>query len=152
MEENNVPEKIIVMPAEPYRMCALQSYGNASYMLLKQFQFPSERYDHEQLITVDSDRAYHWDNKHIDKCYQSFSFTHHSFEYQVREKNEDEILSFLKKVMRADSNVKWTGFRIMGTVSGNGHAIFTWQLFAKDPKSNTLVYSGDEAPNVRVKK
>lgn len=145
-------KKNIVMPAQPYRMGALGSHGNANYMLLRQFQFPSEYYEHEQIITMDSDRAYQWDYANFIESYREFNFTETYFESSIRSMDEDQIISFLKKIMKADPKVKWTGFRIMGTVSGNGHSIFTWQLFAKDPKVDTPVYSGDEAPNVRVKK
>lgn len=51
-----------VLIAEPYRYAALGSNGDASYMLMRQFQFPNT-YDPDldKITQADSDRLCSWD-------------------------------------------------------------------------------------------
>jgi hypothetical protein len=145
-----IVEKRVVL-AEAYRHSALGPQGNANYMLLRQYQFPWELADSEKLLTLDSDQIEEADADHVKKCFKELGVTPRTLECWLRkcaqEKDEAKIFIFLKKIMKADESIAWTGWRIMGSVLG-GHCIFTWQLFAKDPQSDTKVYTGDNTRNV----
>lgn len=66
----------------------------------------------------------------------------------------EEILSLLTELLETNKhypNTTWTGFRILGTVSrANGQIIYTLELFSKGKDSKTKVYSGFNAPNVKL--
>ena len=54
-----------------------------------------------------------------------------------------------RSLLKADSEVKWSGFRVLGTVNpSNGYVVWSLGLFAKRRGSKTKVYSGERAPNV----
>ena len=66
----------------------------------------------------------------------------------------ERVLALLKDLFKADENhpgVKWTGYRITGTVNrSNGYPVYSLWLFAKNRGSETKVYSGSRAPNVEA--
>ncbi len=59
-----------------------------------------------------------------------------------------KVLSFVKEMLKANPDVLWTGYRILGS-TGEGVARlphWTLQLFAKHPESDTEVYCKHNAP------
>lgn len=151
------------LPATPYQSGQLESFGSASYMLLSQFDFPDHYEDGvEPLIGRDSDRLQEADPMHVRvvlKRYhcgsQDISFLNfnqpqsHLFEGWARkQRSKAEMISFIKALLKADQTINWTGCRIMGTVSDNGHAIFRFELFARNPAGETSVFTGEPAPNI----
>jgi len=141
-------------PATPYQPCQLGSTGKASSMLLRQYNFPST-YDSEldKSNCSDHDRLMGYDNKHASACFLKHAgYTDWKFESWVRGASDRDIMMFLKDILRADPKVNWTGYRVLGTVHlRNGQAVYSLQLFAKHPKSETIVYTGEDAPNVQPK-
>lgn len=52
-------------------------------------------------------------------------------------------------MLKADKTIAWSGYRVLGTVNrGNGYPVWTLEIFAKGPDSDTEVYTGQVAPNV----
>jgi len=147
-----VKEKLgIDYPAEPYRHGAMGSLGDASYMLLRQFNFPDTYAPAlDKHITADHDRCMSWDYKHVSRCFEKHTGTGElGLQDWLRRATDENVLAFLSDILKADTGVVWTGYRIMGTVHrGNGYPVWTLELFAKHPKSKTKVYTGSNAPNV----
>jgi len=148
---NKIARSRVVL-AEAYRHSALGTKGDANYMLLRQYQFPLEFSDSEKILTLDSNQIEESDANHAKKCFEELGVAPSTLECWLRkcaqDKDDARIFIFLKKIMQADESVTWTGWRIMGSALG-GRCIFTWQLFAKDPKSDTKVYTGDNTRNIR---
>lgn len=136
-----------VLQAEPFRFGAMGSLGNASCMLLRQWNFPAE-YDHDrdQMHSADDDRLRSWDYEHDRACYKRHVNRH--MDSWAQSASPEQIMAFLKDVLKADPEVNWTGFRILGTVNrSNGYPVYSYQLFAN--VSGVPVYSGEHAPNVK---
>lgn len=140
-----------VYQASPYNPGEMGSLGRASYMLLRQFQFPDEYdSDFDKLITADHDRCMSWDYEHARRCFNEYTGTGElGLEGWLGRQADEKIMAFLKDILKADASVKWTGYRIMGSVHrGNGYPVWTLELFAKHPDSDTKVYTDSQAPNV----
>lgn len=140
-----------VYPASPYTPCNLGSFGKADCMLIKQFQFP-DTYDADldQSLKADHDRCYSVNFEHASNCFKKHvSSGEIGFESWALRASNENIFNFLKDILQADPKFIWTGYRIMGSVSGTGHAVYSLALFAKHPDSDTLVYTGENAPNMR---
>lgn len=140
-----------VFLANPYRPGALGSFGNAKYMLLRQYQFPDE-YD-ERLDThlrVDHNLLFQEEPERVIQCFRIYTEgDERSFNSWLRSAKDSAIILFLKDITKADLRVNWTGYRVTGTVHYNSaFPVLTLELFAKHPKSKTKVYSEDDAPNV----
>lgn len=141
-----------MLSATPYRTNALGTFGNADMMLLRQHNFPDE-YDEsrDKFIRRDHDRCVQFDGRHVDDCLKrhgvAFDWT---FETWARKSDPQKIISFLADILKADRNIHWNGFRIIANSAGNGHDIWGLELFHKGIKSDTIVYSGENAPNVTV--
>lgn len=140
------------MQAETYVFGKLGSFGNAEYMLLRQFRFPYEYEVRERFLSADHDRCFMWDREHARRCFKEHTgMGEGGFEHWVHAASNEAIMKFLKDVLKADASVTWTGYRILGTVNrSNGYPVWTLQLFAKCPKSKTKVYTGHVAPNVKL--
>jgi hypothetical protein len=145
-----------VYPAESYRPMQLGSLGNASYMLLAQFNFPATYEENEQLWSRDSDRLQEAHSNHVAGCLRRFGCGFESFystlttgfEGWILKQSPEDLRDFVTDILHAAGSADWTGYRIMGTVNDRGHAIYSFQLFARDPNGNTQVYTGEPAPNV----
>lgn len=126
------------------------SLGNASNKFIRQFNFPFKYRNDEVVHCVDHDRiAQQKLSDFNDVCKKHCQGR--GFSGWVQEGPAEEVLEFLKEVMGLvdDSDNKWTGFRVTGTVNrSNGFPVYSISLFAKNPKSATKVYSDDNAPNV----
>ncbi len=143
-----------VLMATPYQWGELGSFGKAKYMLIRQHEFPHVYNDDEIMLSADHDRCFDWDYEHTRKCFDRHTGTgERGFaEWVQRSASVNQVMSFLKDVLKAEENhpnVVWTGFRIMGTVNrSNGYTVWTLQLFSKNQKSKTKVYSSPFSPNV----
>ncbi len=141
-----------IYPAEPYRMCALGSLGNANEMLIRQYKFPDTYSSKDTLISTYSDHLLA-DYEHGDRCFREHTNTSlggFGIEDWALAASHKSIFAFLIDVLRADKGIEWTGYRICGSVvyQGNGHAVFHLELFAKHPESDTRIYTATPAPNV----
>jgi len=141
---------IQVQSAEPYRYGELGSLGRASGMLIRQFQFPSKYSPEDKFISADGDRCLQWDHDHARRC-----FTEHTGKGElglgdwVGRATDEQMITFIVDLLKADASVEWTGYRVLGTVNrSNGFPVWTLQLFAKHPDSDTEVFTGPGAPNV----
>ncbi|MEK7089472.1 MAG: hypothetical protein AAB920_01495 [Patescibacteria group bacterium] len=139
-----------MMKANPYRFDVMGSFGDAELMLLRQFQFPNEYEEREKVMSADHDRCLTWDYEHTRLCFMEYTGTGElGFEYWVHTANDEDVIKFLKDILKADEKAVWTGYRVLGTVNrSNGYHVWSLQLFAKHPDSKTKVYSGPDAPNV----
>jgi hypothetical protein len=141
-----------VNSAKPYKLANMGSHGKASSMFIRQFNFPDtyndeldsyESNDHDLIMRTDSEHSYECFKRHTHS-------TELLFETWALKAYDQKIIIFLKDIMRADSAINWTGYRIRGTVNvDNGFPVWTLELFAKHPNSDTVVYTGEKAPNVR---
>ena len=142
-----------VYTAEPYRWGGLGSTGSARYMLLRQHNFPDTYSQEDKYHHVDHDRLMSWEE--TSKAFYAACQTHMKtgdlgIGQFALNATPEQIMEFMLDAMSADRAVKWTGFRILGTVNrSNGGQIFSLELFAKHPNSNTKVYSDENAPNVQ---
>ncbi len=142
-----------VYQAEAYRYGAMGSLGDASYMLLRQHQFP-DMFDAslDQMTGWDHDRIMQQQYEHGTRCFKEHIGTGEmGLEYWLKKKEAtpEAVIAFLVDILKADRNIKWTGFRIVGSVHrGNGYPVWTLQLFAKHPESATVVYNTENAPNL----
>lgn len=141
-----------VYPASQYKAANMGSFGKASGMFIRQFNFP-DIYDDEldSYEVRDHDRIMQSESEHANTCFKKHTGKgEFGFEGWALNAYDAKILIFLKDIMRADKAINWTGYRIRGTVNvGNGYPVWTLELFAKHPDSKTIVYTGDKAPNVR---
>lgn len=140
-----------VYTAKSYRSCSLGSLARTSYMYLRQFQFPDTYDGRDKHMTADSDRCFSWDYEHVRRCFTQHTGTGElGFESWVLGATDQQIMGFIQDILKADSGIRWTGFRAMGSVHlGNGCPVWTLELFAKHPDSDTPVYTGPDAPNVK---
>ena len=127
-----------IYPAEPYRPGAMGSCGDARYMLLAQHQFPVNEYHDtlDILIQADHDRCLNWDWAHATHAIKKHTGSGEIHIGQwCRASAPEDVIAFLKDILKADKyhpGVKWTGYRILGTVNlSNGFSVFTLQLFAR---------------------
>lgn len=144
-----------VYPAEPYQAWRLGSMGDAKRMLINQSEFPDTYDERDKLIAVDHDRL-------LDKGYTATieAFKRHTglgeqelWQWLREDPSHGKVIAFIKDVLGdvlgTDRAIPWTGYRILGGVNqGNGCNVWTFELFAKHPDSQTIVYSGTDAPNV----
>jgi len=142
-----------VLAANPYEMGQFGSFGKAEMMLLKQFNFP-DTYDDllDKFTRADHDRCRQWDYAYFSRCLKKFTGTEGDMflEGWLQKADDETILRFLRTVLKARVKTKWTGYRILGTVSCSGNVIWGLELFAKHPQSDTVVYTGHNAPNINV--
>lgn len=140
-----------VYKAEQPRCGAMGSFGDASYMLIRQHQFPHE-YDPDldKITGRDHDRIMQQDYEHGNRCFEEHTNTGDGgLQWWAEEATPEQIFAFLKDILKADEDVEWTGFRILGTVNrGNGYPVYTLQLFAKHPDSQTKVFDTENAPHL----
>lgn len=141
-----------VFLAEPKDMSRNHSLGNASCMLLRQFQFPHIYSDHlDKLTGTDHDRCFSQDFDHATKCLKQH--TGQTGQYVIgdwiQKASDGQIIAFLTDILKVGKEAtKWTGYRIMVTITLSGGPVWTLELFAKNPTSKTAVYTGEEAPNI----
>lgn len=141
-----------VLRAEAYRFGALHSFGNARYMLMQQYNFPDKYSNKDKIECADSDRIYSWDYQHACDVHNKYRGLpgDMGMESWLHQGKPEEVMAFIKELLKADPNVEWTGFRVLGTVNmSNGYTVWSYELFAKHPESNTAVFTGPNAPNVK---
>ena len=144
-------KKTKVILAEMYRYGAMGSFGDASDMLLRQFQFPYEYDERDSMVGAYDDRIRQQKYEHYQECFQKHIPADSSFERWLRSASNIQVVSFLKDVLEADVSVEWTGYRVTGTVDkSNGYPVYYFELFGKHPETDTKVYSDFMAPNVRA--
>jgi len=142
--------------AEAYQPWRMGSLGNASNMLLRQFQFPT-RYDADVdvLTSADHDRCLQWDYEHARAVFTKYLKTGELAlpEWLKRGSTTDEmVMAFLKEILKVEQgypDVKWTGYRITYTVNrSNGYPVFTFSLFCN--RSGVPAYTDDAPVTVNV--
>jgi hypothetical protein len=148
-----------VYPAEPFRYGALSSIrGDASYMLMRQWNFPDTYSELDKFQSADHDRMQGWDYKHFDRvCQEHLKTGPMALMSRPLKASREQILAFCKDAHKTTEATfsdgttgEWTGFRILATLNrSNGFLVFSIQLFAKHPDSDTKTYSNGNAPNVK---
>ncbi len=133
-----------VFTARPYKIGEMWCRGNARYMIIRQYNYPDTYDDDEKVYTVDSDRK-----SNFNEICKKHNTSEMQFD-QFLEGPDHAILAFIIDLLEIDQNITWTGYRVMGTVGENGHNIWSFGIFAKNPSSTTAVYSERIAPNVEV--
>ena len=142
----------------------LGSLGNGAYVLQRQHNYPDTYDDRDVVWTVDHDRV---DFSLARRCYEKHMKTGDmGLGRWAQTASKEKVIAFLADMMQEpkprvpkpgvlpieyiDADFDWTGFRVMGTVNrSNGYVVWSLQLFAKHPESDTKVYSGSHAPNVK---
>ncbi len=112
------------------------SLGKASNKLIKQFNFPLQYEDDEQMLQADHDRMFEWDYKHATN-----TFKHHMNTGELglpawaRRVGGEQVMALLKDLFKVDETypgVEWTGYRITGTsfvgIAVVGHGVL-WPGF-----------------------
>ena len=140
-----------VHQAEAYRYGAMGSMGNAAYMLIRQYQFPDEyEQDKDKMRGCDHDRIMQQWHNHGERCFREHTGAGElCLEEWIKRSEPEQIIIFMQDIMKEDPHVKWTGFRVLGTVHrGNGYPVWTLELFSKHPESGTAVFNTENAPNI----
>ena len=140
-----------VHQAEPYRIGAMGSLGNAKYMLICQHNFPNFYVRNmDEIKQIDHDRAMQHYPDYTDRCFKEHTSRGAlDFEHWVVNATNEQVFAFLKDILKADTKKEWTGYRILGTVTQRGFPVWTLQLFAKHPDTDTVEYSDYYAPNIK---
>mgnify|MGYP000718113579 FL=1 len=138
-----------VYRAEAYRDGAIDSHGDASCMLIRQYQFPNAfeptldimiSQNHDRIMQQDCDRGI--------RCFEQHTGTSElGFKNWVMRVESSKVITFLIDMLKADISTTWTGFRVLGTVNrSTSYPVWYLQLFAKHPNSETIVYNTENAP------
>lgn len=142
-----------VIQAEPYNPNNLGSLGNATHMLIRQYNFPDTYVrnkdqitgvDHDRLLVEDYNRYHQILAKHEVKD---------SISGWIRKAKPEVALAFIVEMLSGivTKEEGWTGFRVLATTNRmNGQTVYTLELFKKHPDTTTKVYTGEEAPNVKA--
>ncbi len=138
-----------VYPAEQPESASMNSLGDASGMLIRQFNFPNKYSELDGYIHEDSDRCSMWDFEHARDCFTRHTGTgDQGLGCWVKSATDEQVMAFLADILKKQ-DIKWTGYRVLGTVNrSSGYAMWTLALFRKHPDSKTRVYTGPIAPNV----
>ena len=145
-------KKLYAEKAQPFSSANMGSFGKANGMLIKQFQFPLLfEAGKDSINSAYLDRIEGWYPEDARKCLEKYNLKGWGLEDRIRNMDDKTILNFLCEIMKVERS-SYTGFRILGTVSNNGHAHYVFQLFSKHPQSTTEVFSGNCAPNVLKQK
>lgn len=139
--------KYQVLPAEPAGSGTLCSIGRASYMLIKQYNFPDFYTDQDRLDHFYSDRL-ETENSYKERVNKHFRDGYPYMHPQIESSTDAAVLAALIDICEADKETTWTGYRVTATVTLLGWTVYTMELFAKHPESSTEVYSGNTAPNI----
>lgn len=131
----------------------MSSTGDAANKLIRQFNFPFEYRNDEEIIQADHDRFLIWDRDHASAAFQRHMKTGElGIGWWAQRVSDEKVMALLKVLFKVNKDypkVKWTGYRITGTVNrSNGGPIYSMWLFAKKSGSKTKVYSDSTAPNV----
>lgn len=137
--------------AEAPRSGALGSRGNASCMLVTQHQFPHDFDENLDLLIARShDRIRDQDLCRFEQCLQRHIGQRGELglEHWFSRASTDKVFAFLVDMLEDEGNTQWTGYRVLGSVNGSGHAVYTLTLFAKHPNSSTEVFDTLTAPHL----
>ncbi len=131
--------------AEPFRAAALQSGEEADSMLIRQYRFPWEYNPGETLLRKEAivgpgkssrETAIIGNRVHVRSSLPAWLIC----------TGEGEVFVLLAKITKTQPK-QWNGFRVLGT-RRNNYIVWVFELFAKNPSGNTVVYTGEPAPNV----
>lgn len=140
-----------VIMAVPYDDRKLSGLGDAKNMLVKQFQFPLiYEYGKDKIHSKYLDRLRQLDLKNTLYCLQKYNLPQIGLENNLRKMDDQKILDFLCKIMKVERS-DFTGYRILVEVAGGGFLYYSFQLFSKHPDTDTEVFSGEHAPNVKIR-
>lgn len=141
-----------VFTAAPYNYGLLNSGRGFTGMFVKQFQFPCTfDADSDHYESADNDVLAQKDCERHNDCFSRHTGSGElNFGSWVEDAPDELVLNFIKDILGVDSNLNWTGYRILVSRDVyNGYKIWTLEIFSKDPESNTTTYTGDKAPNVK---
>lgn len=142
-----------IYPETPYDPRQLGSLGNATNMIIRKQNYPVKFYDEQDKTTeADDDRLLQQDRNGFKA--QLEAHTGHAGEGYlldwIQKAEDEQLMTFLKDVLSADKNIRWTGFRITASIHrGNGCTVLHLSLFAKHPDSDTELCSGTSCREVR---
>ena len=136
---------------QSYKNFELSVYGKAKNMLIRQSDFPLKM-DHktDKCTSYYLDRALGWDYDHTTSCLKKHLVTEYNVAERFREMKNEDLFNLLCSINKSERN-DWTGYRVIAGVGGSGNPFFCIHLFCKGKNSKTIVYSGDQAPNVLQK-
>lgn len=136
----------------PYNSGLLKSGRGFTAMFVRQFNFPSTfGADSDMYESADNDVLREKDCERHNVCFAKHTGTGElGFSNWVEESSDELVLNFIKDILEVDANLNWTGYRILVSRSlSNGYIIWTFEIFLKHPESNTMVFTGDGAPNIK---
>ena len=140
-----------VQSAEKHDMSRRGSTGNASYMLICQYQFPHTYADNDILIHIDDDHLENHDRKRFEDCLEKWIGCRGSggLGDAIREMSPQEALAFLVELLDEDPEVQYTGYRVLVTTHrAQGYPVWSLEIFSKHPDSRTQVYDTENAPHL----
>ena len=144
----DTPQNKEVMPAQHPLSGTLGSFGNASYRLDRQQDFPHTYSELDELIGWDHDRIMQHNPSARAICDKYLKTGEMYIPTWVKDNLPENVIKFFAAMLQVEDK-EWTGFRLLTSINrSNGYPVFTLELFRKHPDSDTEVYSGVNAPNV----
>ena len=120
-------------------------------VLVQQFNFPfTYEADLDVLIGEDNDTLLKIKPKRTARCFlQHTEYDEKFLRKWLKDCSNEKVIDFIKDLIEADSEIEWTGYRILATINpSKGNTYWRFELFSKHPNSSTAVYTGELAPNV----
>lgn len=123
------PPPIVI--AQQYRPDNMGPTGNAKNMLIKQYQFPLVfESDQDELYSVYFDQVQEQYPQDTKSCLNNYKIRVRTMEDDLLETEDTVLMDFLCTLLKVERK-KYTGYRILGTVSATGHAHYKFELFSK---------------------
>ena len=146
-----------ITKAKPYRRGILHPTSTAQNVLIRQFNFPEHFSKEDGHISRKVSDIYHLDKFRAERCFEQHLVAaprRMSIVDHLQELPDEKVLDFVKNFLQIDRlppmKIEWNGYRITASVNqSNGKTEFEFELFAKHPESDTEVYTGSDAPNVK---
>ena len=138
--------------------------GDARNKLVRQYNFPFEYNSSlDKIIGADHDRMLELQYSEVMTVFKKHTGSGDlNFGHWCKTASPAKIFDLLLDLFNIytvggnNTELKktlWTGFRITCTINrSNGSPVYHLSIFAKSKDSNTMVYTGNDAPNVNVPK
>lgn len=138
-----------VQPAMPYRPHALP---HGKRMLVRQMKFPETYSDQEPMLSRSSDQL---DPIQMQRVFAQFigvsgnNLAHNAHVVSwFRTAAHIRVKMLIEELLDPEVPIFWSGYRVTATVGDVGEAIWHFELFSKRDETQTMIYTGDNAPNV----
>ncbi|MFA5062159.1 MAG: hypothetical protein WC526_03360 [Patescibacteria group bacterium] len=144
-----------VYPATPFdpKETSKGSFGDASHMLLRQFNFPEKFTPEKDRLTLcDHDRIMERHSQAATAIFRKYTGRGElALTDWLKSANDDKVMALLLELMQLDlpelGAIHWTGYRICYSVNrGNGYPVYTLELFVKRSEDTKVSTANPQNP------